>query len=279
MPTTPQSSSVEGTISTLSSSESVFDRLYKNEKRKRVDIPRTSRSVASVRDTYASDSMSAAASLERRLAYAAPLAKRRNRVSSSGKVASLIQQHESRKAGRSQPGTPQSHSSQSPRMLKSGEVQSLSSNADSVFDRLYRREKRKTPVLSERSTVRPVKNRGSPQSSAKSRRSTARLPADSVFERLYKGEKRKSPLTAGKKRPHVSGEAPARKETTSAGMQRSPDIDKTLESDVASSRSAILLLEDSLRSSEDSDDSLLHEDLPAPTVLSSELSSLSHKVR
>ena len=262
MPTTPQSSSVEGTISTLSSSESVFDRLYKNEKRNRADIPRSSRplsSVASAREVYQSDSMSAAASLERRLAYAAPPVRRRNRVSSTGKVTSLIQQHESRKSsGRnSQPGTPRSNSSRSPRTPKSKDDRSISSNADSVFDRLYRGEKRKSPIMPQRTSTRPtVKTRETQASPAQSKRRNSPSATDSVFDRLYKGEKRKTPLTAQRKRRLQDSR------TALTGIGRTSHEDDT------PSRTEESILEESLRDAGDSDDSLLLDDLPAPTVLS-----------
>jgi myosin heavy subunit len=271
MPTTPQSSSVEGTISTLSSSESIYERLYKGERRKRVDIPRASasRSVASGRDAYQSDAMSAAASLERRLAYAAPV-KRRNRVSSSGKVASLIQQHESRKT-KSQPGTPRSYSSRSPRTPKSRDDRSVSSNTDSVFERLYRREKRPSPVLpAEKSTVRPVKTKrplskqvNSPESRDVPKspdRKPPSSPSNSVFERLYKGEKRTSPLTADRRRRQENSRR-AKQET--GRIKRPPPSGNG-----ASVCEEEALLQASLRAA-DSDDSLLLDTvLPAPTVLS-----------
>ncbi len=260
MPATAQSSSVEETISTLSSSESVFDRLYKNEKRNRADIPRSSRplsSAASARDTYQSDSMSAAASLERRLAYAAPPGRRRNRVSSSGKVASLIQQHESRR--NSQPGTPRSNAARSPRTPKSMDDRSVSSNADSVFDRLYRGEKRKTPVMPQRTSTRPtVKTRNTQASPAspQSRRIKSPSDTDSVFDRLYKDEKRKTPLTSPRKRSLQDSSA-ALTETS-----------RTSQEEGTPRRTEQSILEDSLRDAGDSDDSLLLDDLPAPTVLS-----------
>ena len=65
-PRTLQSTSIEGTVSTLSSSESVFHRLYKNEKSNRGNVsPISGFRNLSNRDAYQADLASAAASLER----------------------------------------------------------------------------------------------------------------------------------------------------------------------------------------------------------------------
>ena len=260
LPTTPQSSSVEGTVSTLSSSGSVFDRLYKNEKRNRVHTSRgaSSRTAASGRDVYQSVSISVAASLERRLSYQVPPVRSRNRASSSGKVASVIQQHENRKAERNvEP--PRSDSSRSRRTPNSPDKRSLSSAADSVFDRLYRGEKRKTPLLATKSTVRPEMTTRV--------QTNVSLPADSVLEHLYKGEKRKSPLTDRKKRPADSRKSAATEQLTGR-IQRLPEIESSMEPDgTFSCAEENALLEDILRGGDDSDDSLLHIELPPPTVL------------
>ena len=76
-------------------------------------------------DAYQVDLASAAASLERRLAYVSPPIWRTNRVSSLGKV----------------------------------DDKTVASSTDSVFERLYRREKRKVPVNVDESTVRTLRTK------------------------------------------------------------------------------------------------------------------------
>ena len=124
----PSASSVGGTtVSTLSSTESVFDRLHKHDKRK-IFIGKKSRNETFLWNKHHSDTddySAAAASLERRLSYAPPSTGNKNRI----KVTT--------------PRTPMTTDERS--------ISTKSTGPSSVFDRLYKREKRATSTLFENS--------------------------------------------------------------------------------------------------------------------------------
>jgi hypothetical protein len=86
---------------------------------------------------------------------------------------------------------------------KSVDDKTVASSTDSVFERLYRREKRKAPVNIDESTVRTLRTKRDrakalpsdpPRSPMQPHKGTV-ASSDSVFERLYRGEKRLIPLS------------------------------------------------------------------------------------